>query len=251
VAVLGREARPLPAPLGPATEAWAPALAAADLVLLAVPDDAVAGVALRLRDSGALLATQVVLHTSGRLDRTELAALEPTGASLGSFHPLQTLRAAEGSPDALVGSPAVIEGDPRALEAARDLAARLRMSPVVEVAGEAKPRYHAAAVFASNYLVVLADVAGRLARGAGIEAPTDLFIPLMRRTLAHLEAGDPAAALTGPIRRGDVGTVQAHLDGLDPATRALYAMLGREALTLAERAGLDRAKVDALRGLLE
>lgn len=246
VAVLSRAARPLPAPLVPATVAWAPALAAADLVLVAVPDDAIAAVALRLRDSGAIGPTHVVLHTSGRLDRSALAALEPTGASLGSFHPLQSLRATEGSPESLAEAPAIIEGDPRAVEAARDLAARLHMSPIVTVRGEGKARYHAAAVFASNYLVVLADIAGRLARGAGIEATSDLFLPLMRRTLAHLEDSDPAAALTGPVRRGDAGTVQAHLEALDPGTRALYAMLAREALKLAERAGLEEGKVAEL-----
>lgn len=251
VAVLSRRARPLPPPLAPATVAWAPALAAADLVLVAASDDRIAEVALRLRDSGAITATHVVLHTSGLLDHSALAALAPTGASLGSLHPLQTLRAIEGSPEALVGAPAIVEGEPRALEAARDLAARLQMAPIVTVRGEGKARYHAAAVFASNYLVVLADIAGRLARGAGIEATTDLFLPLMRQTLAHLAASDPAAALTGPVRRGDVGTVQAHLDALDPATRALYEMLAREAVALAERAGLEEGKVGQLRQLLE
>lgn len=250
VAVLSRNARPLPPPLAPATVAWAPALAAADVVLVAVPDDAVGEVAVRLRDSGAINPAHVVLHTSGRLDHTALAALQPTGASLGSFHPLQTLRDREGSPDALTDAPAILEGEARAVEAARDLAARLHMHPVAVVTGEGKARYHAAAVFASNYLVVLADVAGRLARGAGIEATSDIFLPLMRRTLAHLEQGDPASALTGPIRRGDLGTVRAHLEALDPETRALYAMLAREALELAARAGLDEAKVEELRKLL-
>lgn len=247
VAVLSRTARPLPPPLAPATVAWAPALAAAEVVLIAAPDDAVGDVALRLRDSGAIGATQVVLHTSGRLDRSALAALEPTGASLGSLHPLQTLRELDGSPEALADAPAIVEGEPRAVAAARDLAARLHMAPVVTVPGEGKARYHAAAVFASNYLVVLAEVAGRLAHGAGVEASSTLFLPLMRRTLAHLEASDPAAALTGPIRRGDVGTVRAHLEALDPATRALYLMLAGEALALAERAGLGEEKAEELR----
>lgn len=251
VAVLSRRARPLPAPSAPATVAWAPALAAADVVLVAAPDDRIAEVALRLRDSGALTAAHVVLHTSGLLDHTALAALAATGASLGSLHPLQTLRAPEGAPEALAGAPAIIEGEPRALEAARDLAARLHMAPIVAVRGAGKARYHAAAVFASNYLVVLADIAGRLARGAGIEATTDLFLPLMRQTLAHLEASDPAAALTGPVRRGDVGTVRAHLDALDPETRALYAMLAREAVGVAERAGLEGEKVAELRKTLD
>ncbi len=251
VAVLSRAARVLPAPLAPATLAWGPALAAADLVLVTVPDDAVPSAARRLLETAAIGAAQVVLHTSGRLDRHALAALEPTGASLGSLHPLQTLRDPDGNPEALAGSPAIIEGEPRALAAARELADQLAMSPTLEIPAEGKSRYHAAAVFASNYLTVLADVAGRLARGAGLEATTELFLPLMRRTLDQLAASDPAAALTGPIRRGDVGTVRAHLEALDVESRALYVALGREAVALAEREGLDESVAGEIRRLLE
>lgn len=250
VAVLAREARPLPAPLAPTTVAWEPAVAAAEVVLIAVPDDAIGSVALRLAQGGALHARHAVLHTSGRQDRSALAALAASGASRGSFHPLQTLRDVEGSPEALIGAPAVLEGDARAVATGRALAARLRMAPALEIPASGKPRYHAAAVFASNYLVVLADVAARLARGAGLEATAELFLPLMGRTLVHLADGDPAAALTGPVRRGDVGTVEAHLAALDDETRALYRLLAREALELAEREGLEAASVNALREVL-
>lgn len=251
VAVLSRGVRPLPAPLAPSTVAWEPALAAADVVLVAVPDDAIGAVALRLAQGGAVQARHAVLHTSGRQDRSALAALEASGASRGSFHPLQTLRDPEGSPEALVGAPAVLEGDTRAVDMGRALAIRLQMAPALEIPASGKPRYHAAAVFASNYLVVLADVAARLARGAGLEATAELFLPLMGRTLVHLGDGDPAAALTGPVRRGDVGTVEAHLAALDGEARALYLLLAREALALAEREGLDEERAAALRQVLE
>src|SRR5690606_7059788 len=148
---------------------------------------------------------QTVLHTSGLLDSSVLAALRSTEAALGSFHPLQTFRDPAGTPAVLRGAPAILEGDIRAVARARELAALLEMSPVVEIPAGGKARYHAAAVFASNYLVVLADVAARLARGAGIEATSALFMPLMLQTLQHLEQGDPAGALSGPVRRGDVG----------------------------------------------
>jgi predicted short-subunit dehydrogenase-like oxidoreductase (DUF2520 family) len=103
----------------------------------------------------------------------------------------------------------------------------------------AKPAYHAGAVIASNYVVVLAAMAARIAGTAGIAAEdaAALYLPLMQGTVANLAMG-PAAALTGPIRRGDAATVRAHLAALAPGDRELYRELGRAALRLAREAGL-------------
>jgi len=225
-------------------------LPTATLVVIAVPDDAIGAVALRLRDGGQVSSGQVVLHTSGLHDRTALAVLEATGAGLGSFHPLQTFVQAEGEPERLAGAPAAIEGDPRALEAGRALAARLAMSPVVELATGRKAAYHAGAAFAGNYLVVLAGIATRLAREAGAGASAaELYLPLMRRALENVAVAGPAA-LTGPIRRGDSGTVARHLEVLHGNDREIYVALGREALRAARGAGLDPAAADAIATLL-
>jgi predicted short-subunit dehydrogenase-like oxidoreductase (DUF2520 family) len=109
----------------------------------------------------------------------------------------------------------------------------------VRLAPGAKAAYHAGAVMASNYAVVLADVAARLARQAGVGADeaVALYLPLMRGTVANLAAG-PAAALTGPVRRGDEATVRRHLAALGPEDRALYRALGLLALRIAREAGL-------------
>ena len=123
------------------------------------------------------------------------------------------------------------------------------MHPIVEIPAEGKPEYHAAAVFASNYVVVLAALAERLGREAGLDVSWRLFLPLMRQTIDDLGAHDPAATLTGPIRRGDVGTVRAHLAALPEPVRSLYAALGREALALA-RSQLDARTVEQLEDLL-
>jgi predicted short-subunit dehydrogenase-like oxidoreductase (DUF2520 family) len=228
----------------------APAVDESDLVLIAVPDDAIEDVAHALARTGAVTSGHVILHTSGLRDRTALAILEPSGAALGSWHPLQTFGAAAGDPGALAGSPAVIEGDARALEAGRELAERLHLRPVVEVSAAGKAAYHAAAVFASNYLVVVAEVARRLAAVAGAGgASADLFLPIMRRTLDNY-ASAGAAALTGPIRRGDAGTVQRHLAALSGNDRVLYVAMGREALQLARDAGLDVERAAAIERLL-
>lgn len=250
VTVLGRHAEALPEPLESATPVWQPAIAAADVVLIAVPDDAISEVALALARSGVVGAGHVVLHTSGLHDRAVLAALYSSHAGLGSWHPLQTFARPLGEPEALAGSPVVIEGDERALAMGRELAALLHLRPVVEIAADRKALYHAAAVFASNYLVVLADMATRLTRDAsGQPVPDTLFLPLMRRTLAHLSDG-PAAALTGPISRGDAGTVARHLAALQGSERVVYLALATEALRLARQAGLNDVAASAVEQVL-
>lgn len=242
--------RALPAPLGQVELAWAPAIAAANLVIISVPDDAITTVAGQLAATGAVTERHVVVHTSGLHDRSALAPLAVSGAALGSWHPLQTFADRDGDPGALPGSPAVVEGDPRALAAGRALAERLHLRPVIELPASGKAAYHAAAVFASNYLVALADIAARLARDAGAgDASPGLFLPLMRRTLANYGAGG-AATLTGPISRGDAGTVARHLESLSGVERALYVALGREALRLARITGLDEPAANAVEALL-
>lgn len=230
---------------------WSDALHAADLVLAAVPDDAIGAVADVLARLERITPHHVVLHCSGMHDRSALAALGATGAALGSMHPLMTFVAAAGEPDLLVGTPAVLEGDRRAVVAGRALAASLGMAPVIELDGAAKPRYHAGAVFAANYLVVLADVAERLARDAGAgDAAATLYLPLMQRALANIGEHGAAASLTGPVARGDAGTVAAHVGVLTGADRELYQELGRAALEMASR-GLDETEMRRLRELLK
>jgi predicted short-subunit dehydrogenase-like oxidoreductase (DUF2520 family) len=173
--------------------------------------------------------------------------LKASGAALGSWHALQTLVAPDGEPEALVGAPAAVEGDPRAVAAARLLAERCGMTPIVEVPSEAKVIYHAAAVLAGNSLVALADLAGRLVAERGIPGGAALFQPLMARTLANLGAADPASVLTGPVKRGDVGTIAAHLAELQGETRELYRLLALEAVRMVDAGGGDAS---AVRGVL-
>lgn len=237
--------------LWPGRGPWLAGAGMVGLMIIAVPDDAIAGVAAALAGSGAVTPDTVVLHTSGLRDRSALRGLDATGAALGSFHPLQTFADADGDPDALCAAPAVIEGDARALVAARELAVVLGMDRVVEIAGDRKPLYHAGAVFASNYLVGLADIAVRLMHEAGIaNADVELILPLMRQTLDNLRDG-PAAALTGPVRRGDAGTVTAHLAMLGEPERTLYRMLALQSLYVATAAGVPADQVRAMADLLD
>jgi predicted short-subunit dehydrogenase-like oxidoreductase (DUF2520 family) len=211
---------------------------AAGLVLLATPDDAVPQIAAELAGERAIGPLQVVLHLSGVLDRRARGPLAASGAGLGSFHPLQTIVDPSSAADRLAGCYVGIEGDDRAVAMGKRLAGYLRMRPV-ELAPDRKATYHAGAVFAANYTIALAGIAERLARSAGVppEVAGQLYRPLMQGAVSNLELG-PAAALTGPIRRGDVATIRAHLAALEPADRQLYRTLGLAALRLAREAGL-------------
>jgi predicted short-subunit dehydrogenase-like oxidoreductase (DUF2520 family) len=250
VILLGRSPRPLVAPLSLHQGDRASAVRGASLVLIATPDDAISRVSGELERDGSIDAHHVVLHLSGLLDRGALSTLESTGAALGSFHPLQSIADPAVAPKHFVGSFAGIEGDERALQAGDGLAAALGMIPV-RLPREAKPLYHAGAVAAANYTVVLANLAERLAGSAGLplEIASKLYLPLIRGTLANLEFGT-AGALTGPVRRGDLETIRAHLAVLDPEDRRLYRALGLAALRLAREAGLSPDKAQAVEDLL-
>ena len=171
-------------------------VADADLVLLAVPDAAIAEVAQRV-PVGPWLA-----HVSGA---TSLAALDPHTRRF-SVHPLQTLTRERG-PEQLDGAWAAVtaEGD-EAREAARWLAATLGLRPF-DLADADKPLYHAGAAMASNFLVTLHAAAARLLEES--HAPPEALVPLMTRTIEN------GFVLTGPIARGDWSTVDAHLRALE------------------------------------
>ena len=252
VRLLARSARQAAAGLPAAETDWGAALAAVSLLVIAVPDDVIAEVAARLAQTGAIGDGHVVLHTSGLHDRSSLSALEASGAGLGSFHPLQTFPSGVSDPDLLAGVPAIVEGDARAVAAARELATALGMGTTIELPSAGKTSYHAAAVMASNYLVVLADIAERLAReaGAGKDA-AQLFQPILRQTLANIAERGTAGALTGPVRRGDSGTVAAHLAVLRGEDRDVYLALAREALALARRAGLGGPEAASIEQVLK
>jgi predicted short-subunit dehydrogenase-like oxidoreductase (DUF2520 family) len=239
VTLLARATKPVVEPLVLFGGTWAEGVSAADVVLLATPDDAIAAAAAALAEQKAISARHVVLHLSGLLDRSALAILTPTGAGLGSFHPLQTIVDPVSAPSRFIGAYAGVEGDPRAEADGEWLALILGMHPI-RLTAAAKPAYHAGAVFAANYFVALAGVAERLALEAGVP-PADasrLYLPLLRGAATNLDAG-AAAALTGPIVRGDIETIRAHLAALGAEDRALYRQLGLATLPLARRAGLS------------
>jgi predicted short-subunit dehydrogenase-like oxidoreductase (DUF2520 family) len=181
----------------------------AGLVLLCVPDSAIAEVA------GSLAPGPWVAHVSGA---TPLVALDPHDRRFG-LHPLQTFTRSRG-PEQLDGAFAAVTSESEeAQEHGFWLARTLGLEPFA-LAESARPVYHAGAAIASNYLVTLHRVAAELFRVAG--APPEGLVPLMRRTI------DNDFELTGPIERGDWATVEAHrraIRAVRPELEPLYDLL--------------------------
>lgn len=190
-----------------------------DLVLLCVPDRAIAGVAHAI-EPGPWIA-----HTSGA---TSITALEPHSRRFG-LHPLQTFQADLG-PGQFDGAFAAVTGEtPEALEAGLALAALLDVRPF-ELADADRAAYHAAATMAASFLVTLRRAAGDLMDAAG--APPEALEPLMRRTIEN------GFRPTGPFVRGDHGTIEAHLQAIAarrPQLERLYRALALATESLALR----------------
>jgi predicted short-subunit dehydrogenase-like oxidoreductase (DUF2520 family) len=230
------------------------AIAAAEVIVLAVPDRAVAAAAGALWDGGHLRAAQAVLHCAGAYAAEEiLGALRGRVRGRGTLHPLRAF-AAPVAPAALAGTAFGIEGDAAGRAAARELCARVGGRPVEVEAGR-MALYHAAAVLASNYVVALADAAAALlARAAPGAGRLDALLPLLESAVAALRERGLPAALTGPLARGDAETVRRHLGAITaaaPELLALYRAAGLRAADVAARAGqADEAGLAAAREAL-
>ncbi len=213
----------------------------ADLLFITTPDEAVRHVAAALGRGRALKAGAVVAHCSGALTSSILADVRTCGAHAGSLHPLQSFATVDQALALLSGSYCCIEGDSPAVAVLDDVARALRMH-VVRVATEHKALYHAAAVLASNGLVALQAAAVRLASQAGVAPPEALpaLLPLVKGTVSNLERVGLPAALTGPVERGDIDTVERHLRAIRqqaPDLLGLYCALGIQTLQVAADKG--------------
>ncbi len=244
----GRQQKMLPAPLtmtvgdGITPPPW---ISETDIVVLTVRDDAITPLATSLGKARAIGERHVVLHLSGVQGQEALGPLVSSRASLGSFHPLQTIVEPELAPARLKGAWAAVEGMPRAAETGERIAQAVGMRPF-RIATKAKPIYHAGAVFASNYLVVVEAIAQRLLRHAGL-SDADAWAalrPLVEGTFENLSRHEPREALTGPVVRGDTATIIRHIESLAVDDAKLYRALGRAALELAQKQGMDEATAE-------
>ena len=220
-----RAARLLPGtPIRPADEV----AANCDLLLLAVPDDALGPLVAGLAATGSLSRGQYVAHLSGRHGLDVLAAATARGAVPMALHPAMTLTGATSDVERLRGAAFGVTVQAEAAGLAAQLIQDIGGTHV-PVAEEFRPLWHAGLAHGANHLVTLVSSAADVLRAAGATDPAAVLGPLLSAALGNaLAAGD--SALTGPVARGDAGTVRAHLDALDasvPSERSTYLGLAR------------------------
>jgi len=223
-----------------------------DHVILCVTDSALPGVAQELQRNG--FSRGYVLHTSGGGGLSPLASLSAMGVAVGVLHPLQTVPTPEEGVKTLPGSYFAVGGDSPAVQWAGELVMLLQ-GHALHIQADAWPLYHAAAVMASNYQCALIDSALELLVCSGLDRDTALAAigPIIRAAAHNNAAHGPVNALTGPIARGDAGTVKAHLTALaaaSPETRQLYVAAGLRTLPIAQESGLPEAAVNAIHSTL-
>lgn len=213
-------------------------VAAADFVLLSVPDDVLRPLVAGLADTGAWRAGQLAAHTSGAQGIGVLDPAAARGVLALALHPVMTFAGRSEDLDRLAGATFGVT----ALDEVRPVAESL----VLEMGGEpvwvpesARALYHASLTIASNHLVTLVNDALALLAGAGVAEPARLAAPLLSASLDNvLRLGD--AALTGPVSRGDLATIATHVETLGrsaPEVLPAYVAMARRTAQRAQAAG--------------
>jgi predicted short-subunit dehydrogenase-like oxidoreductase (DUF2520 family) len=187
---------------------------ASRLILISVPDDAIVKVARELARVGEEeLRGKIVLHTSGSSDSSALLVLRECGAHTGSMHPLQSFSGVAIPP--LEGKLFAIEGEPAAIRLARQIVRALGGLPV-QIAGDTKILYHAAAALAAGHVLAIEEAATRILMLTGMKRAEAVraLLQLTRQVLENFERLGPRSAWTGPLVRGDYRVIEAHLGAL-------------------------------------
>ncbi len=211
----------------------------ADIFLIAVPDDQIAACCEALANADCLSRNSIVLHCSGALPSSILQAASAHGAAIASIHPIRSFAVPEKIIHDFAGTYCGVEGDQRALDILTPLFTAIG-AQLVTIKSEDKILYHAAAVFASNYLVTLLDTAVQTYAQAGIpqEVALKMMTSLVRETTQNVLTIGPQQALTGPIARNDVVTVLNQYRAVSKWNRRygdLYKQLGKITAYLARR----------------
>lgn len=223
------------------------------LVVLAVPDDVLAGLVDGLAATGAWRAGQFVVHTSGAHGLGVLAPAAAAGALVLALHPAMTFTGRDEDVARLDGAPFGVTAQPELRPVAEALVVEMGGEPFW-VSEDARTAYHAALSMGANHLVTLVADALELLESAGVETPARVLAPLLGAALDNaLRLGD--GALTGPVSRGDALTVARHLVAIDdrvPQLRPPYAAMAGRTAERAEASGrIDSRQAAAVRAALE
>lgn len=237
------------------------------LVLITTPDDNIAPVTKQLTaifkskpvrsraHKSTPAARRVVLHTSGALASDVLEPLRSVGFAVGSLHPLVSISESRSGAELLAQAFFSVEGDTAAVRVGR-LIVRDLGGESFTIDSRRKALYHAAAVIASPHMTALLDIAVEMLVLCGLSTTRArrILLPLVESTLANLTTQDPARALTGTFKRGDVSTVRKHLAALEaanlPQALAAYIVLGQRSISLAKRRNANPAELDEIMRIL-
>lgn len=213
----------------------------ADIVFITTPDGAIKSACDSISENNGFKSGSVIFHCSGALSSTELMSAKTCGAKIGSMHPLQSFASTEYEFNPFSGIVTSVEGDREAIDAAKHVTEDLD-SHCITINTEAKMLYHASAVVASNYLVTLLDLSLSLIKFAGVTGEDALrgLKPLIEGTILNVEKMGIQNALTGPIARGDIQTIEKHLSEIGsktPQLLSLYRTLGLHTVEIARAKG--------------
>ncbi len=206
---------------------------AAELVFITTPDGAIPTAASEIQWH----AGQSVVHCSGADSTAILKPAKNLGAQVGVFHPLQTFASVRQAIENMPGSTFSLEAEEPLLSTLKDMATALD-GHWIELKASDKVLYHAAAVIACNYLVTLVKLATDLWQTFNIPSSQAIqaLLPLIRGTIHNIDTVGIPQCLTGPIARGDTGTIKKHIEALQKATPSLlstYLELGRQTIPIA------------------
>lgn len=206
-------------------------VAASDILFLTVTDSAIADVWEQIREFD--INGKIICHCSGALASTVFINIENLGASGYSVHPVMVI-SNTCDYEALAQAPFTIEGDENRISALIDLFGKLG-NQVQIITAQNKIKYHAAAVFSSNFVNVLASISGRLLSECGLgEKEQQLFTPLLKQAAHNVNLVGPINSLTGPIERNDVMTVRKHLSAFETSDiNQIYRQLSKELVAIA------------------
>jgi predicted short-subunit dehydrogenase-like oxidoreductase (DUF2520 family) len=226
-----------------------------NLVFLCLPDEEIEKVAAQLASSNIDWSKKLVFHCSGLLPSKILKPLKDRGALTASFHPVQSFAQKKTDPANFKGVYFGIEGCSKALTSARKIVHKLGGHPFILKAKD-KAVYHSACSIASNFLVILLDMAVSLLKQTGLneEKALQVLLPLVQGTLHNVKKFNMGMSLTGPVIRGDQKTVSSHLRALRafPSYPETYRKLAEQALEIAKREKrLSSQKIRAMKNLLE
>jgi predicted short-subunit dehydrogenase-like oxidoreductase (DUF2520 family) len=231
------------------------ALQEVDCVLITTPDDTISSACKEIALSPSLKG-KLVFHMSGAGGLDLLEPAKKAGAFVASIHPLQSFSSIDQAIKNIPGSYFGITADKKALFPAKNIIRNLGGIPIV-ISPDQKPLYHAAACFASNYLVCLMNVVESIYKSIGFneKEARKAYLPLVYGSLNNIEKSGSIASLTGPIARGDCGTLEKHLTAINeklPHYSSLYSSLGLTTIELARKKGtLNASKTKKMTAILK